>query len=611
MKKILGRFPLKILALLSIIIIAMALLIGARPGTFGPQKKRGMLKRYVEGEVLVKFKEGVPAMSQARKAGAFGGRTLKRIGRRGEIMHIRLRDAQRVEDAVAEYMQDPDVEFAQPNYLYRAMITMPDDPEYEHLWGLKNGGQEITPSSYQTNNPGTNGCDMDLEQVWDQIHDCSSIVVAVVDTGINYDHVDLVANMWDGSTVGHPNHGYDYESNDDDPMDLNGHGTHVAGTIGAVGDNGTGTVGVCWAVKLMAVRVLDAAGSGTTVNVANGINFAVDHGARIINLSLSGPSKDQTLYNALSYAKDHDVLAVVVAGNESENNDQVVSYPCNFNLDNIICVAALDQSYNLADFSNYGKKSVDVGAPGTNIMSEWAGAVDEITDDFNSGGVLDWRRNDTNWDYNWLGLHTLTNPYNFNYSNKYSTYLYSSVYKSFTMNGNEDSMVLDFWAWVETEYRYDTFGIYKSSVIADPCSSGSPVDILTGSTLGDYYPFSYDLSLAKKATCSIGFLLRSDSSITRRGISIAELKIKTLTLNTITYDTVDGTSMAVPHVSGLAALLLAYNPSYTYKDAAAAIKYGGDAISSLEGKTTTGKAVDAWGSLCFINPPEDVSLEAE
>lgn len=611
MKRNLSRFPIKILTLLSIIIIAMALLIGARPGAFGPQKKRGMLKRFVEGEVLVKFKEGVPAVSQTRKAHAFGARVLKRIGR-GDIMHIKLRDEQRVEDAVAEYMKDPDVEYAQPNYIYRAN-AMPNDINYCQLWGLKNRGQEITDESYPTNNPGTNGCDMNMENAWDQIHECSSIVVAVLDSGINYNHVDLYANMWDNDP-NHPNHGYDCVNNDNDPIDLNGHGTHVAGTIGAVGNNNSGTTGVCWTVKLMAVRVLDARGYGNTGNIVEGINFAIDHDARIINMSFGGSSQDTMLFNALSHAKDHGLLVVTSAGNESENNDQTTSYPCNFNLDNIVCVAALDQKYQLADFSNYGRQSVDVGAPGTNIMSEWAGTAVEITDDFNNGSGLDWFTNDPNWGYNFdpRGFDMLTNPANFNYYNHYLNNINSHVWKTFTLTGNEDAVVLDFWAWFEIEYN-DYIGFYKSDQTGDPCLQAEVLNGYTPESTGGYYfPFSYIISLPTHSTqCTIGFKLYSNSSVTYSGISIADFKIKTLTLNTITYDTIDGTSMAVPHVSGLAALLLAYNSDYTYKDVVASIKNGGDAIDSLKGKTSTGRAVDAWGSLCFINPPEDVSLEAE
>ena len=120
---------------------------------------------------------------------------------------------------------------------------------------------------------------MDIEAAWDYITDCSSMTVAVVDSGVNYNHTDLASNMWNGG-ASFPNHGFNFVNNNNDPMDRNGHGTHVAGIIGAIGNNSLGTTGACWKASIMAVRVLDAAGSGTTATVISGVNFAVANGAR-------------------------------------------------------------------------------------------------------------------------------------------------------------------------------------------------------------------------------------------------------------------------------------------------------------------------------------------
>ncbi|MEO8717222.1 MAG: S8 family serine peptidase, partial [Burkholderiales bacterium] len=153
------------------------------------------------------------------------------------------------------------------------------------------------------------------------------------------------------------------------------------GIIGAVGNNGTGTIGVCQKASIMAVRVLDDTGSGTTATAMQGVNFAVTNGARVINMSLvSTGSFDAALSDAITHAQESDVVVIVAAGNTGSagtNNDLAgnATYPCNFTQANLICVAALDQNYALANFSNWGTTSVDVGAPGTNILSTWAGAA--------------------------------------------------------------------------------------------------------------------------------------------------------------------------------------------------------------------------------------------
>ena len=199
--------------------------------------------------------------------------------------------------------------------------------------------------------------------------------------------------MWNGG-VAAPWHGWNFVSSvsggTSDPMDYNGHGTHVAGIIGAVGNNSTGTTGVCWKASVMAVRVLDASGSGSTANIIQGIDFARTHSAKIINMSLGGVGVfDQAYSDAIDRAQNSGVLVIVAAGNEKTNNDTTANYPCNFPHTNLLCVAALDENYALANFSNWGSNwgasSVDVGAPGNNIRSTWAGTNITIKDPLNSG----------------------------------------------------------------------------------------------------------------------------------------------------------------------------------------------------------------------------------
>ncbi len=155
--------------------------------------------------------------------------------------------------------------------------------------------------------------DMDMELAWDEITDASSVVVAIVGTGINYLQEDFFSNIWSGL-------GYDFVDGENDPMDLNGHGTHVVGTIGSAGNNYKGETGISWKVQLMAIRVVDAAGYSTTANTASGIYCAVDNEANIINLSIGGNSYEWVLYNAIDYARNNGVLVVSTAGNDANNN---------------------------------------------------------------------------------------------------------------------------------------------------------------------------------------------------------------------------------------------------------------------------------------------------
>src|SRR6266705_2422094 len=222
--------------------------------------------QYVPGEVLVKFKSAAIAQERAATVAALG--------------HT-----------------------VQPNYIYHA-AAVPNDTQYAQLWAFKNTGQTITTGTYSPTN-GTTGDDMNIEPAWGHITDCSSVVVAVVDSGVNYTQEDLAANMWNGG-FNFPNHGFDYVDSDNDPMDLNGHGTHVAGIIGAVGNNAKGTTGVCWTASIMAVRVLDATGSGSDVTIIQGIDFAITNSAKVINMSLGhGGPFSQAFSDAITSAQNN------------------------------------------------------------------------------------------------------------------------------------------------------------------------------------------------------------------------------------------------------------------------------------------------------------------
>jgi subtilisin family serine protease len=231
---------------------------------------------------------------------------------------------------------------------------------------------------------GTNDADIDAPEAWDVRTDASSIIVAVIDTGVRYTHEDLAANMWrnpgeiagnsiddDGNGLVDDVFGARYEgvTVTGNPMDDNSHGSHVAGTIGGVGNNGKGVVGVSWGAKIMALKFLSAGGSGSTSDAIKCVDYAISKGAKIMSNSWGGGDYSQSLYDAINRARVRGILFVAAAGNSGLNNDGSPFYPANYALDNVISVAATDRYDALASFSNYGVTTVDLGAPGVSIYS--------------------------------------------------------------------------------------------------------------------------------------------------------------------------------------------------------------------------------------------------
>jgi subtilisin family serine protease len=306
---------------------------------------KGTPSAYKEGEIIVKFKPGVREKQKYSAHNAVSAKLIKEIGYEG-FERVRLPRGISVEAAIRAYRENPDIEYAEPNYIVRA-AAIPDDKRFNEQWDLLNTGQAINGSI------GTAGADIDAADAWNLIKG-SSVVVAVIDSGIDHYHPDLSGNLIAG---------YDFVDNDNDPDDLNGHGTHVAGIIGAVGNNSLGVAGVNWYVKVMPLKVLDQNGEGTVADVIEAIAFAATNNAKIANMSFSGTDFSQALYDSIKQYPN--ILFIAAAGNAESSTPE---YPAGFSLPNIISVAATDQNDNLAAFSNYGA-SVDVAAPGTNILS--------------------------------------------------------------------------------------------------------------------------------------------------------------------------------------------------------------------------------------------------
>ncbi|MDY7076798.1 MAG: S8 family serine peptidase [Chloroflexota bacterium] len=360
--------------LLTGLIVATLLGIASSPSSSTPVMGDGPdtptdTPEYAPNRVIIKFKEGkmpTSAHNMASQLGVTSHKTLPAIG--AEVWNISIP----VEDAIARYQGHPAVEYIEPDYIVSAAETIPNDPDFPQLWGLHNTGQD----------GGTPDADIDAPEAWDLETGDSGIIVAVIDSGIDYTHTDLVANMWTnpgevaGNGVDDDGNGYiddvygiDTRNDDSDPMDDRGHGTHCAGIIGARGNNGIGVAGVSWDVQLMALKFLDSNGRGSISGAIEAIQYAIDHGAHIMNNSWGAISYSQPLYDAVLAARDAGILFVASAGNDSRNTDVSPAYPASFDLDNIISVAATNRYDNKAGSSNYGKTSVDVAAPGVAILS--------------------------------------------------------------------------------------------------------------------------------------------------------------------------------------------------------------------------------------------------
>lgn len=361
------------------LLLALVLVLGAvlpavaapRPFSRQIRVQAGAAQGYVPGEVIVRFKdEAVKGKSMAAAAadlaaahGALGLRMARTLPHGAAL----FKTAADVLQAVGRLKRDPRVEYAQPNFIYRCCAV--NDPLVS--WG-------ITDAVYG----------VQAETAWQYTYG-DGIVVAVLDTGVDYNHPDLAASMWHDPQTGAV--GYDVCNNDADPLDDNGHGTHVAGIVAATLNNNEGVAGVAPGAKVMAVKVLGADGSGTTASIVDGIEYAASHGAKVVNMSFGGGSFDPYQYEAIK-AKP-DTLFIAAAGNGGsdgigDNNDTTPVYPASYAVDNwvdtngdgvgdtlyqalpnIVAVAALAQNGALASFSNYGANSVGLATPGENINS--------------------------------------------------------------------------------------------------------------------------------------------------------------------------------------------------------------------------------------------------
>lgn len=333
--------------------------------------------------ILVQFNARAIEADVAVMRSLVGGATIARFELTPGLEHIAVTaDA---EDAVALMEMIGKrlgvVEFAEPDYTYSLYAT-PNDTHYSLLWGMHNTGQTVA------GDPGVADMDIDAPEAWDLIT-TSTLPIAVCDSGLRRTHEDISGNLWtnpgeiagngvddDGNGYVDDTQGWDFYFNDNDPNDGNGHGTHVAGTIGGKGNNGKGVTGVNWNCKIVALRIANASGSISSTAAISAINYCVGKGIKLSNHSWGGGAYSQSMFNTISAARTAGHLVIAASGNGGadgigDNNDSTPQYPASYNLDNVISVAAVNNDGNLAGFSNFGATSVDLAAPGVLIASSY------------------------------------------------------------------------------------------------------------------------------------------------------------------------------------------------------------------------------------------------
>jgi subtilisin family serine protease len=346
-----------------------------------------------EPEVLVKFRPGVNLSEIKKITDKNNDRIEDEIESVKGLVSIDDLDNLDAEKVAAQYAQMTDlVVYAQPNFEINLDPTetakpvvsdtlddpsSPNDPLFNEQWALNNVGQ----------NGGKEKADVSAIKAWLKTKGSDEVVVAVLDTGVDYTHPDLVSNIWfrpdtvpqyrdDELGSFDDEHGFNSADNASDPMDENGHGTHCAGIIGAEGNNDEGIAGINWRVQIMPLKFLGKGGFGSTKDAIEAINYAIDRKQKGVNVRVISASWGSTVYSkaledAIRAAGEAGILFVAAAGNSSTNNDRSPHYPSNYKLPNVISVAALDRNDQLASFSNFGAKTVHIAAPGREIVSTW------------------------------------------------------------------------------------------------------------------------------------------------------------------------------------------------------------------------------------------------
>jgi subtilisin family serine protease len=599
---------------------------------------------YVPGELLVKYKPAVRAAATEYFRSRWRVSTLRRFRRIG-VQHVKLPRDMTVGEALEIYRNDPDVEYVEPNYLRYATATIPDDtffiPPFERLWGLHNTGQNVNGTT------GTVGSDIDAIEAWDTTTGSNNVVVAVIDSGVDYNHPDLAANIWtnpseiagngvddDGNGFEDDVRGWDFLDDDNNPMDNDDHGTHVAGTIAAEGDNNTGITGVTWTAKIMVLRFLDGFGVGSVADEIEAIDYAIDQGAKIINASYGSYAFSTAERDAISRARTAGILFVAAAGNDSRTNDSLTKhYPSSYDLDNIIAVAATDQNDTLASFSNFGFTSVDVAAPGTNTYSlkPPVRSVSVFSDDFESG-TGNWSL-DSPWGLSNIVFFSASNSLTDSPGGNYGDNIVVSarINNALDLSGRARTR-LTFKLRGESERGPDLTNPRDPLYVETATNAGGPwtnrnviigtsqtfENGISGTSLGQWLNATVELdNLDGRNDAYFRLRFQTDANPTLDdGWYIDDVTISAADTTYPDpedqyYQYFQGTSMATPHVSGLAALLLADDPGLSAIQVKERILNGAEVKSGLAGILLTAGRINAYYSIRNVPaPPSSLSAAA-
>jgi subtilisin family serine protease len=572
---------------------------------------------YVPGEVVVRFRAGTSAAARTSTLASAEGQLVQSLGLPGATL-VELADGVSVEAAVAELESDPDVLYAEPNYIYR-LSTVPNDPDFDLTWGLSQATDK----------------DIDAPAAWTRTRGSSSVLVAVIDSGIAYNHPDLAGNMWlnadeipgnglddDGNFFIDDMRGWDFIQNDAAPLDFNGHGTHVAGTIGAVGNNARGVPGVNWDVSLMALRAADSEGSLPNAAIVSAITYACANGAHIVNGSFGGGTMSTAVRDAVLSGPCADVLFVFAAGNDTLNLEGTGlgqdAFPCELHrpppfgasAPNVLCVGATGRTDVIASFSNRGPSAVHIAAPGVDTRSSWpawssvAGFPEGFEGTLAQFNARWGNRVPTATVWNRSGIRTvgsfsITDSPGADYDRDDD----SAITKLTPVSlAGRAGCRLDYHMLLDTDNNAGgntTDDVFWINVNTDPFTGWS------GSTNDDFFAFSEDFSsFDGMAALQLGLAIDVDNDAAGGdGVYLDNLVVRCLNHAANTYLAIQGTSMATPHVAGVAALLLADDPTRTVAELKADILAGVDMPAGLSTHIQGGRRLNAAKALGIV--PDD------
>lgn len=588
-------------------VAAAALGLPAAAGAAAPQ------------QLIVRFEPGASAdaRSAARdRAGVGYGRAM--LLPQTQLVEV---GAGSPEAAAARLERQPGVRYAIPDVEYHALAAAPNDPLFQRQWGLRNSGQTVGGVS------GVAGADVNALAAWDVTRGAGQ-TVAVIDTGVDLTHPDVQPNLWsnpgevvngvddDGNGKVDDVNGWDFVAPDADPDDFDEHGTHVAGTAAAVANNALGGAGVAPEARIMPLRVLNGNGSGGLSGILDAVAYASREGATVINLSLGAVPDARVAAavrdlwtTALAEANARGAVVVAAAGNSSRDDDANFTYPCSAPNSNLVCVAALDATGQLdTSYSNYGATTVDVGAPGSGVLSSvppYAG----VRESFSVAGPVPagWTSSG-GWAVQSSGVASLGNA------------AFATVGPAAARATLSQSPGYDVTGRRGCRFRYVAdpaiaAGDEFSAAVAT--TSGTlPLDLLTGFDRGGFVRFDHSIETVRGGLVGARFALTANGAARTASsawVDNVDVVCRTTVHTASDYATMSGTSMASPHVAGVAALVRAAAPSASADQVAAAIRAGTVAVASLAGRTSSGGRVDALKAIEAIagrapDPPPTVPV---